>query len=171
MDPKKDTPKDGPKVSIRDRRILARLQNPYDEPSAPIEFKDRSRLARWFNADIIQDKIFRAKYKGWNLVYEDDLVDKDQIGGYTLDPAGGHIVRGDRGREVLMWMHRQDYNDIQMAKAKRNAQNIGDPRAQHKEIVEAAGRQLGDEAAEFLNAKGRLTGGIVDKKEILERID
>ena len=96
--------KPAPNVALRDRRVLDRLRNPFGEPSAPIQFKDPSRIARWFNAAIIDDKIFRAKNKGWDLVYEKDLVDKDQVGGYTLDPSGGHIVRGDRGREVLMQM-------------------------------------------------------------------
>lgn len=164
-------PDPAPKVSVRDRRILARLQNPYGEPSAPIRFKEANRIARWFNAAIIEDKIFRAKEKGWNLVYEADLLDKDQLGGYTLDPAGGHVVRGDRGREVLMWMDRQDYQEVQMAKARHNNRHIGDPVAQHRDVVEAASRQLGDEAADFLNRRGGLTGKVIDKKEILERID
>ena len=103
--------------------------------------------------------------------YSATQAEFDQVGGYTLDPSGGHIVRGDRGREVLMQMARQDYDDIQAAKARYNNRHVGDPQAQHRELVEAASRSIGDEGADFLNRTGRLTGQVVDKKERIERVD
>lgn len=156
-----------PQVAVRDRRILARLANPMGEPSAPIQFKEARLMARWFNKAILADSIWRAKNKGWNLVYEKDLLDTDQVGGYTLNPAGGHIVRGDRGHEVLMCMDRGDYHEIQLAKARWNSRTIGDPMATKKEVVEAASRQLGDEAADFLHRKTKATMNVVDQKEII----
>src|SRR3990167_2681953 len=105
--PDKPAAKVKPRISVLERR----LQNPFGEPSAPVEFKDKTRRGRWFNGALVADKIWRAKNNGWTLVFPDDLEDMDQIGGYTLAPAG-HVTRGERGQEVLMWMHQDDFNQI-----------------------------------------------------------
>src|SRR5574342_973486 len=101
-----------PRISVLERR----LQNPFGEPSAPIELKDASRECRWFNAAASADHIWRNKRKGWDQVKPDDVRDLEQIGGYAVD-AAGFIVRGERGSEVLMSMPKDWRRQIELAKA------------------------------------------------------
>ena len=151
-----------PRVSVLDRR----LQNPFGEPSAPVALKERSRVARWFNAAILTDKIWRAKQKGWDPVRPDEIVDLDQIGGHTISPEG-YVTRGDRGHEVLMSMPRDAYTDIARAKAIHNTRTMGHPSAQRKELIEAVGQKYGDEAATFVG-QSRPVGEVRDSYERIE---
>lgn len=154
-----------PRVSVLDRR----LNDPFGVPSKPIQFTEPNRLARWFNAAISNDKIWIAKQvQGWEPVTPDMLVDTDQIGGFSLSPAG-HITRGDRGQEVLMWMPGDAYDQIQRAKARKNIENMGHSDRTKREVVDAAGNKYGDEAAEFLNKHVGPVGHVSDSFERIER--
>lgn len=167
----KETQKPAEAARIRASVIERRLQNPFGEPSAPIAFKDRGKVARWFNGAIITDKIWRAKNKGWTPVLPKDVADLDQIGGYNIDPAGGHITRGERGQEVLMWMWQEDYDAVQMAKTRENNRNMGNPSKQRSEALEAFGQSNAD-GAEFVDRQGRRSGpvgGVFDQYERIER--
>lgn len=160
-------PEQPPRVSIIDRR----LQNPFGEPSNPIQFKEPGKIARWFNAAIMADKIWRAKNKGWTVVYPAELVDLDQVGGFTPSPDGGYITRGDRGQEVLMWMYQRDFDAIQMAKARANTRNMGNATKNRNEALEAYG-QVNAAGAEFVDRQGRRSGpvgGVTDAYERIER--
>lgn len=152
---------------LTDPRIRARLENPYGEPSAPIRLKDPSLRPRWFNADIMTDKIWRAKAKGWNGVRPEDVVDLDQVGHYVVS-AEGFIARGERGKEILMSMPQAAYAAIEKAKAAYNMRNMGSVSKTKNELLEAAGQQLGDEAATFLS-KSHVT--IQDSYERVQRSD
>ena len=158
--------KTSPRISVLDRR----LQNPFGEPSLPVSLKDSSLRARWFNAAIVTDKIWRAKQKGWTPLKVKDLVDHDQIGGYTEGPDG-IITRGDRGQEVLMAMSQSDYAKIEAAKSAWNNRNMGSSARTKAEVVEAASQQLGDEAADFLNRASRPVGSVVDSYERVQRTE
>ena len=120
------------------------------------------------NGAIAADKVWRAKQKGWEPVRPEDLVDIDQVGGFTKSPEG-FITRGDRGQEVLMSMPRQWRDQIQMAKTRENLRNMGDPVATKNEIVAAASEKLGDQAADFINRKVGIVGGVRDQHEIIRR--
>ena len=161
---KADPPR--PRISVLERR----LNNPFGEPATPIDLKDRGRRCRWFNRVIIADKIWRAKQKGWEPVKPEDLIDPDQIGGYTRSPDGC-VTRGDRGDEVLMSMPSVEFEAIQMAKTRWNNRHMGNPNAMKQEVVEAAGQHLGDQGAEFLNKKLGPVGGVMDTFERVERIE
>lgn len=145
-----------------------RLQNPFGEPSAPIDMRDPSLVCRWFNGAIVADKIWRAKNKGWANVRPSDVVDTDQIGGYAKSPEG-FIMRGDRGQEVLMSMPRTWRDRIQAAKTDANTRNMGNPSAMKAEVVSAAGDQLGDQAADFINRRVGVVGTVTDTYERVER--
>lgn len=150
------------RVSVLDRR----LNDPFGEPSIPIQFKDPQFIARWFNGAISTDKIWRAQHvKGWATVTPAMLVDVDQIGGFDLSPAG-YITRGERGHEVLMCMPRAVYDQIQTAKSRKNLANMGDSARTKAEVVTAAGDKYGDEAADFLT---RTIGNVTDQYERIER--
>ncbi len=159
----------GLNVLMSDPRYKARLQNPFNEPSAPITLKDDNRECRWFNAAKGTDHIWRSKRKGWDQVRPEDVADLEQIGGYNVSPEG-YITRGERGNEVLMSMPREVRAAVQRAKTAQNIANMGNPNATKREVVEAAGKQLGDEAASYLNRQGfGAVGAVNDTFERVER--
>ncbi len=149
-----------PRVEVLERR----LQNPFGEPSAPVTLKDAARVCRWFNADKGADAIWRAKQKGWDQVTPEEVFDLEQIGGYTVD-ASGFIVRGERGKEVLMSMPKEWRERIEYQKAKINSRDMGNPSAIRRDVIEAAGAQLGDEAGEFMNKHTKVSVTTQDKRE------
>lgn len=155
-------------VLLSDPRYKARIHNPFNEPSAPIALKDDSREARWFNGAIGSDHVWRAKRKGWDQVRPDDVLDLEQIGGYQKS-ADGYVVRGARGEEVLMSMPKVVRAAVMHAKTQQNIANMGNPNATKREVVEAAGQQLGSEAAEYLNSRIGPVGGVTDTIERVER--
>jgi hypothetical protein len=152
---------------MSDPRIKARLENPYGEPSAPIQLKNPTMRPRWFNADIMTDKIWRAKAKGWNGVRPEDVTDLDQVGHYVVS-AEGFIARGERGKEILMAMPKDAYDAIERAKAAYNIRNMGSMSKTKNEVIEAAGQKFGDEAATFLS-KSHVN--IQDSYERVQRSD
>lgn len=160
----------GMDVLLSDPRYKARLDSPFNEPSAPISLKDSSRECRWFNAALATDHIWRAKRKGWDQVRPEDILDLEQIGGFNKSPEG-FITRGERGNEVLMSMPKVVRQAIQVAKTRANLANIGNPNATKREVVEAAGQQIGSEAAEYLNSHIGPVGQVIDTHERVERVD
>jgi hypothetical protein len=148
-----------PHVAVYERAI----QNPFGEPSEAIQLKDTSRICRWFNGGIQNDHIWRKKRRGWEPVKPDDVADVDQLGGYQTD-ATGTIVRGERGQEVLMSMPKDIFARIQQAKTALNLKNVGNSAGMRQEVVEAASRSLGDQAADFLHRAGP-SGAVTDKYE------
>jgi hypothetical protein len=145
-----------------------RLRNPFGEPSAPIDLKDPALVCRWVNSAIAADKVWRAKQKGWAPVRPEEVVDLDQVGGFTKSPEG-YITRGDRGQEILMAMPREWRDQIQLAKTRENLRNMGDPSAMKAEVVQAASDKLGDQAADYLNRRVGIVGGVKDQFERIER--
>lgn len=157
-----------PEDILNDPRYKGRFANPFGEPSSPISLKNTHMMPRWFNAAIVSDKVWRAKAKGWDPVKESDLVDPQQVGLYSKSPEG-YVTRGERGQEVLMQIPKVVYAQIEKAKTQYNNRNMGSPMKTKNEVVEAAGQQLGDEAAQFLNDRVRTTGGVTDSYERVER--
>jgi hypothetical protein len=155
---------------LSDPRYKARLSNPFNEPSAPIDLKDSNLECRWFNAAKATDHIWRSKRKGWDQVRPDDVKDLEQIGGYNVSPEG-YITRGERGQEILMSMPKDVRHAIQTAKTRANVANMGNPNATKREVVEAAGQQLGSQAADYLNARIGPIGDVTDTYERVERVD
>lgn len=68
-----------------------------------------------------------------------------------------------------MSMPRVWRDKIAIAKAKENMRNMGDPVATKNDIVAAAGDKLGDQAADYLNRKMSIVGGVRDQHEIIQR--
>lgn len=159
-----------PETQPLDRiRILERrLANPNGQSTAPIDLKDPALVCRWVNSAIAADKVWRAKQQGWQPVRPEELADLDQVGGFTKSPDG-FVTRGDRGQEVLMSMPRAWRDKIALAKTRENLKNMGDPQATKNEVVQAASDRLGDQAADYLNRKVSIVGGIRDQHEIVQR--
>jgi hypothetical protein len=158
----------GMNVLLSDPRYQARLQNPFNEPSAPIALKNGDLECRWFNAALATDHIWRSKRKGWDQVRPDDVLEIEQIGGYNVSPDG-YITRGERGQEVLMSMPREVRAAVQLAKTRQNVANMGNPNRTKDDVVNAAGKQLGSEAADYLNSRIGPVGNVTDSYERVER--
>lgn len=157
-------------VLASDPRYQARLEHPFNEPSMPIALKQPDRECRWFNSAIDHDHIWRAKRKGWDPVKATDVVDLDQIGGYNVS-VDGCITRGERGQEVLMSMPRVIRVAVQAAKTRHNLAAVGNPNKTKADVVNAAGQQLGSEAAEYLHEHIGPVGEVTDMIERVERVD
>jgi len=150
-------------VLLSDPRYKARLDNPFGQPSSPIQLKDDSRECRWFNAAIQTDHIWRNKRKGWDQVRPEDVSDLEQLGGYNVSPEG-FITRGERGMEILMSMPKVVRAAVTAAKTAHNNRNLANPFALKTELTTAVGDKFGDEAASYINTH-------VDLKENYERVE
>lgn len=155
-----------PRVSILERR----LQNPFGEPSHTIQFKQKNLAARWFNDDARNGQVHRAKELGWEPVTVDMIANLDSLGHHAVNPAN-EITRGERGREVLMWMPKTDREQILAAKTAENNRRMGNPNVQRNEALEAYGQSdaLG---AEFVDSAGGVShaiGGVRTTRERIER--
>lgn len=174
---KKPGPKPKPRVEVSerasqqdletllsDKRYRARLSDPFGAPSSPIELKDTSKECRWFNASIRNDHIWQKKQGGWDQVTPADVVDLEQLGGYTVS-VEGFIVRGERGNEILMSMPKVVVRAIAMRKAEIN-QRLGRAEVQRSASIEALGK-TDDQGADFLRKAARRFDVIDTKERIL----
>ena len=149
-----------------DPRYKARLDNPFNAPSVPIALKDDTRECRWFNSAIASDHTWRAKQKGWDPVRVEDVIDIEQIGGFTKSPDG-FVTRGERGQEILMSMPKQVRQLVQIAKTRKNQELMGNPSRMKADVVAAAGERFGDQAAGYIQTHV----DVKDSHEIVERRD
>ena len=153
------TPFQRPRVEILNRR----LQSPHGAPSAPVAFKEAGWEARWFNAAIASDHVWRAKQNGWTPVLPAELADPEQIGGYVLSPEG-YVTRGERGQELLMKLPSEWRKQIQQAKVQKNLDAMRPGRTK-RDLTEAAGKHLGDQAADAIDRKVSIVGDVTDQYE------
>lgn len=149
-----------------DPRYKARLSNPFNAPSVPIRLKDDTRECRWFNSAIASDHTWRAKQKGWDPVRVEDVVEIEQIGGFTKSPDG-FVTRGERGQEVLMSMPKQVRKLVQIAKTRKNQELMGNPSKMKADVVSAAGDRFGSEAADYVQTHV----DVKDSYETVQRTD
>lgn len=162
MAPKKPTVT----VTSRSKRIQDRLNNPFGQESRAIELTIPGTVARWFNAALYADRIWRAKNQGWDPVTPDLLKDKDQVGGFLVS-AEGFVCRGEKQQELLMYMAKEDRDAIQQRKTEINVRNMRMGR-QKDEVAQAAANQFGDQAGDFIN-KAHMVGTVTDNMERIHR--
>ena len=152
-----------PKVEVLDRR----LQSPFGSPSASVALTEPGWVCRWFNAALAADRIWKAKHEGWQGVLPAELADREQIGGFQVSPDG-FVVRGDKGQELLMKLPADWQQRIATAKAEQNTRNMR-PGVMKREVAEAAGRAMGDEAGSFVDRNVQLVGTVTDSRERIHR--
>jgi len=151
-----------PRVSILERR----LQNPFGEPSSPIELTDPSLQCRIFNKAVGAQQLYKARRNGWEYVEPSQIVDMEQAGGFRISTDGQRLVRGEREEEVLMYMPKTDRDQIELAKARKNVRDMQMGR-QKEAVVQAAAQRFGDQAGEFLS-KTQIVGNVTDSYERIE---
>jgi len=134
-----------PKVSVLERR----LENPFGAPSVDIQLKEGQWALRVINANVRSGRIYEViHHKGWEFVLTDELPMKpEELGFRNLD---GHVVRGEKGEEVLVKMPKKMFDDIQQAKAEHNIKGLGKKQTLESAAQMAAAQGLGDQAAETI---------------------
>lgn len=146
-------------VSVIERR----LQGPsvLYEPSIPIPLKDPTWLVRWTNSEISTDHAWRRiNIQGWEYASPRDIACAlDEVGANERD---GRVVRGERGREVLVKMRKTDYAQLQQGKDRENKRITFDKQTLKDAMVGAVGQAHGDQAASFI-AKRDMT--VIDSRE------
>jgi hypothetical protein len=151
-----------PQIDVLERRAAG--IGVHGEGSPKIDLKEPGWECRWFNSEVAADHIWRAKNrKGWDNVRPEELADPEQIGGYQTSPDG-FVVRGEKGREVLLKMPSEYRAKIERQKAAQNLRDM-DPHRQKAEIANAAGKSLGDQAGSFINDNVSLIGNVKTTRE------
>jgi len=168
-----------PRVSITERgqqtaalldsdpRYRRGIESPFGLASEQIRLKEPGWYVRWVNAAIINDKVWRAKNVGYDNVRPDDLADQEQLGMVKVNEAG-HIVRGERGAEVLMKIPAPVYHERQLAKTRKNLADMRDYDKEKQRMVTAAAAKFGSEAADYLNQQVGPIGNVRDTYERIE---
>src|SRR5437867_3102074 len=86
-------------------------------------------------------------------------------------PRKPRIEVTERGQEVLMSQPSVVRQMVQQAKTRANIAQMGNPNATKRDIVNAAGQQLGAEAADYLNQHIGPVGDVTDSYERVERLE
>ena len=151
-----------PRVEVLDRA----LQSPFGVSAPEIKLKNPGLICRWCNTELGNGaQLFKTSEAGYLKVKPEYLADPETFQ-FNVSPDG-YVVRGVRGQEILM------YTTVEHAKQRaaiKVSENLRRMRQTKTEMVEAAGKQLGDQAADYLNRTGRAVGHIEDSYERL-RVD
>ena len=151
-----------------DPRYRRGIDSPFGLPSEGIALKDKSRMCRWVNDELMGGgNVWRQKQIGYDPVKLVDLEFPEQAGAYNVN-AAGEICRGARGQEVLMMMPKEVYNMRQLAKAEKNFKDMKDFDKQKQDMLNAAAAKYGAEAADYLNDR---VGPVGSVKTYGERIE
>ena len=146
-------PEKPPKVVVRERSeiIKRRLANPNSGTAMEIPLKEPHKWQlRTFNADAATNRLSYAQQKGWVFVDAADVA--GPLVDYGIQVLDGRLVMGERSKEVLMKMLREDWRDIQKAKAERNIRETFGAEKIKSAIVERASQEEGgDQGADFLS--------------------
>lgn len=154
-----------PRISVLERR----LQNPFGEPSSPIELTDLAMECRVFNRAVGAQQLYKATRNGWSYVEPSQISNMEQAGGFRISTDGQRLVRGEREEEVLMFMPRADRTQIEFAKAKKNVRDMQMGR-QRDAIAQAASMAISQEAGDLLGdaSKVKMVGNVTDNYERIQ---
>ncbi len=149
--PKTESEPAAPRVRVRSVAVVNRLAHPLGSPSIVIPMKNPDLEIRVVDSLLRAGRIHEMTAKGWEIVEPSDIKGKPEDFGFSVQD--GRVVRGERGRDVLMKMHKEDYKSIQLAKSRENLKGIGKAKAKDavlNDVARVVGDR-GDEAATFLN--------------------
>ncbi len=144
-------------ILASDPRYQRGIDSPFGLPSERIRLKEPGWYCRWVNSDIINDKVWRNKNIGYDNVRPEDLADQEQLGQLQTDVAG-NIVRGERGREVLMKIPEAVNQARQAAKSEKNLRDMQDHSGKQRKMLAEAASDLG----------GNLVGNVTTQYERIE---
>ena len=143
------------------------LQNVFGLPSAKVVLTDPSLDTHWINTTIGANQLGKALDAGYLKARPEYLADPDRVA-FTVSPDG-YVTRGERHSEILVYSTKENIAARAQKKAELNRQMMN-PGATKAQVVEAASKQFGDEAAEYLNsAHSGPVGSVRDQYERIER--
>jgi hypothetical protein len=137
-----------PTISVIERRLQS--PNVFRASSQPIALVDPKKwTVRWENSEISPEHLSDMIHvKGWVYAELADLACPiEEIGATVRD---GRVVRGERGREVLMKMLVRDYSRVQKKKQEETIRQTFGAKQIKDAIVSGAAAEHGEQAAEFL---------------------
>jgi hypothetical protein len=144
--------------------IRRRLEGqPFGARRSDVPLKDGDRWHQ-YAANALADRnqhFLMVNEYGWTVVRIEDLaegVDPVTVG-WEVD-ATGALCRGPQGpaQDRLYKMTKENHARIAAAKAAANMKGIGSQKAVKESIANAAGSQLGSEAADFTHGNIHVTG-------------
>ncbi len=152
-------------IPAPDLQVMERaLANPFGLPSEPIKLRDPRFSTHWVNTGLRDSRFREMTERGYLPVRPEYLEDpKAFLFAVSVD---GYVTKGNRGEEILMYSTKENVQARAMRKAEINSRGMRNAR---QEAVEAAGQQLGDEAASFLQRKGSVVGGVRDSYERIQK--
>lgn len=133
-----------PKVTVLERR----LQNPFGDGSQAIKLKEPGWALHIFDTSRPGRFHYAKREKGWEPVLPEDLDGTAEDLGFDI--VDGRVVRGERGKEVLMKMPQDMYDKIALRKAEVTTQS-NSPRQLKRDIMEQTAATYSDQAADYLN--------------------
>lgn len=138
-------------ISVIERRLQGR--SALQTSSTPIPLNEKGWTLLWGNSDISQHQIWHLVHElGWDYVTPEDLAcGLDDIGATQLDTR---VVRGERGKEVLLKMRTSDYVKVQKKKTQENLEVTFDKTKVTDAMVNAVGAEHGSEAADVVRRSG-----------------
>ena len=147
------------KVSVIERRLQS--ESALSAGSAPIPMKEAIWAVRWENSDIAPDHIWRCiNILGWEYVAPEDVAcPLDEVGANARE---GRVVRGERGKEILLKMRKTDYAKVQKKKTAENLALTFDKKKLKSAVLGQVASEHGGEAAEFINKN---VMNVVDSRE------
>jgi hypothetical protein len=139
-----------PRVTVLERR----LQNPFGDGSPTIRLKQPGWALHIFDTSRPGRFHYAKREKGWEPVLPEDLDGAPEDLGFDI--LDGKVVRGERGKEVLMKMPQRMYDAIALRKAEvTNARNS--PRQLKSDVMERTAAQYSDQAASYLDRNVTIT--------------
>ena len=143
--------------------IERRLQGPsvLMTGSAEIPLVDKTWTLRWENSEISPDHIWHCINRlGWEYVVPEDVsCNLEEVGAAARD---GRVVRGERGKEILLKMRTSDYKKVQAQKTQENIRTTFDKKKLKASVLSEVGNAHGGEAADFINKN---TMNVTDSRE------
>lgn len=138
-------------ISVIERRLQG--NSALQTPSQPIPLKEKGWTLRWENSEIRPDQIWHCiNVLGWNYVQPIEIdCGLDEIGANALD---NRVVRGERGKEVLLKMRTSDWAKVQAKKNKENLELTFNKKKVQDAVLNAVGQEHGAEAADFVRKSG-----------------
>jgi hypothetical protein len=138
------TPRTLPQVTVLERR----LQNPFGSGSPEVRLKDPGWALHIFDTSRPGRFHYAQREKGWEPVLAHELDGAAEDLGF--DVVDGKVVRGERGKDVLMKMPQRMYDRIAQRKAElTTARNA--PAKLKADVVEQTAATYSDQAADYLN--------------------
>ena len=159
-------------VSRRSAALARRLApgaNPFAGGTRHIPLKEPQRWATRIENDYADEGgVYRAIHElGWEPVLVEDLDCRPEDVGLRVNEQG-YLVRGEKGREVLLKMPIEDFKEVTRKKTEFNNRAIGSAKKIKDDAANAAAAQFGPEAGDYVDK--HMHGEVVDKLVPLSQV-